>query len=235
MKKTVGLFRVLTFEDLDLTARLLNNYEPKDVYDILNEKLSVKAKGSVGRRKLINNLMMVWGNGQKKPAEYQRHAMKAYLDMKKDEQIVLQYLMMLIAFPFLAFEATFAGKYLRLHNVITSKTFNYEVLNAYGNSDTIKRSITNGLGILREFGFLTQIKPGTFNFSGIKIDVKSNILKNYIALAVMSNTQNEYLTIDLINNNSMMYGLEYYIESSELAQDLFEVSNERLDTYIKIR
>ncbi|WP_028274685.1 hypothetical protein [Atopococcus tabaci] len=234
-KKTIGLFRVLTVEDLDRTARLLKKYSPQDAYDILNEKLMEKAPGDVGRRKLVNNLMMIWGNGKKEPANYQKKAMEVYNELPKEEQLVLHYLLALIAFPFLTFEARLAGKYLGLMDTVSSKVFMDEVMNKYGNSGTITRSVSNGFGILREFGFLKKEKAGRYSLGNQRIIVKSTLLKNYIVLAALLNTDSDTLSLEAVQHDKMFFGLDFILYSSDLDPNMFEVTSDRVHTYIKKR
>ena len=56
MKKMVGLFRVMTFEELDKAAEVMVKYSPTDAYQILDETFAKTVKGDTFRRKALNNL-----------------------------------------------------------------------------------------------------------------------------------------------------------------------------------
>lgn len=234
MKKAVGIFRVLSLENLDETARLLKKYSPSDVYDILNDRLKEKAQGAEGRRKLINNLMKIWGNGKSKPFNYQIEAIEIYDSLSSEEQKAMHYLLALIAFPFLAYEAKLAGRYLMIMDTITSKTFMNEMINAYGNSGTITRSVSNGFGMLREFGFIDQVKPGVYSLGREQIIVNSPILKKYIVLAALANANGDTLTLEAINADKTFFGLDFTIHSRDLQSHTFEIVVERTQTYVKL-
>lgn len=234
MKKPIGIFRVLSIDDLDETARLLKKYSPSDAYDILNDRLKEKARGQEGRRKLINNLMAVWGNGKNEPLKYQKKAIETYSSLSQDEQKVMHYLLALIAFPLLAFEAKLAGTYLMMIDTITSKTFMNEVMNVYGNSSTVTRSVSNGFGILRELGFLKQVKPGVYSLGDKQITVTSSILKELIVFSALANSKADTLTLDSINKDKTFFGLDFIITHKDIESDIFEIVIERTDIYVKL-
>lgn len=235
MKKSVGLFRALRFEDLDKTAELLLKYSPMDAYDILDDILASTIKGKEGRRKVINNLMCVWGNGKKPPSELQMKVMERYSESSHDEKVVFQILMVYLAFPFFAEAVGIIGKYLRMSDELQSKTLMNEIRNIYGITETVQKGVISVLGSLANWGILITDKQGHYEYQGKKIMIADEFGKNVLIYAVLAHAEAEYLTLEVINNQAGFFMIEYIIGSSDVIFDDLEVLRERLDTFVKVK
>src|SRR5699024_6301693 len=132
MKKNIGLFRVMTFEELNMTANLLNKFNPKDAYDILDENLSKDIEGETFRRKAINNLTNTGGNGQKPITSFKKKVLEVYSESSDQEKLTLQVLMMYYSFSFFADTTEIIGNYIRMKSDFQSKNIINEIRNIYG-------------------------------------------------------------------------------------------------------
>ncbi|MFQ9330412.1 MAG: hypothetical protein ACLR2T_09370, partial [Streptococcus sp.] len=162
MKKMVGLFRVMTFEELDKAAEVMVKYSPTDAYQILDETFAKIIKGDTFRRKALNNLMNVWGNGQKPLSDFQEKVLKQYAISNYDEKKTLQVLMLLYSFSFFSDTINIIGKYLRMQDTFQSKTIMEEVRSTYGMTETVNKGLLTVLGSLVDWGFLLRSKPGVY-------------------------------------------------------------------------
>jgi hypothetical protein len=234
-KKAVGMFRTLSFENLNFTAGLFRKHDATDVYYILDEALTKTIHGKEGRRKLINNLMSVWGNGRQARSPYQVIANDIYPLLHRDEQIVMNYLMIIAAFPFFGDTACLIGKYQRLVDMISSKTITNEIFALYGTSGTVVRSISNNIGTLTNLDLLVRVKPGTYAFPSTRIVITSPEVKEFMAFIALVASKSDATTLNMLNNNPLFWGLQYHFQATDFSHSKFRLQVERSETYIELK
>lgn len=235
MKKTVGLFRVMMYEELDKTAELMLRYSPKDAYEILDEVLSQSISGNTFRRKALNNLTKVWGNGKKPLSEFQIEVLKKYAEASIEEKSALQILMTFYSFPFFSDTITVIGKYVRMNDIFQSKTIMREIHNSYGMTETVNKGVLTVLGTLVNWEVLTTDKKGQYALTGRKIKIVDEFIKNVMMHSILVHSEAEYVPLELINTQSGLFMLEYSITSSDINFDGIEVIRERVDTFVKLK
>ncbi|MCA9765534.1 MAG: hypothetical protein KC455_03855 [Carnobacterium sp.] len=235
MKKSVILFRSLQFEDLDNTAKLLLKYSSTDTYDILDEKLSGRIKGKEGRRKVINNLMRVWGNGKKTHCELQSKVIERYVVSSYNDKIVFQILMTYLTIPFFAEALGIVGRYFRMSDKVQSKTILNEVRNRYGITETVKKGSLALLGSLTNWGILETNKKGQYSYEGNKIEIRNRFLKNLLVKSILTHSEAEYISLEAINNQAGFFMFDYLITGTDIEFKDIEVLRERSHTFVKLK
>lgn len=235
MKKMVGLFRVMTFEELDKAAEVMVKYSPTDAYQILDETFAKTVKGDTFRRKALNNLMKVWGNGQKPLSDFQEKVLERYAISNYDEKKSLQVLMMLYSFSFFSDTINIIGKYLRMQDTFQSKTIMEEVRSTYGMTETVNKGVLTVLGSLVDWGFLFRSKPGVYELTKDKILITDEFIKNVLIRSILAHTDAEYLPLEIINNQAGLFMFDYQVSRLEVHLDDLNVLRERTDTFIGLK
>ncbi|SPC38242.1 hypothetical protein [Latilactobacillus fuchuensis] len=234
MKKTIGLFRVMNYEELDKAAELMLRYSPKEAYEILDEILMQYIAGATFRRKALNNLTKVWGNGQKSLNKYQISVLQKYPEVSSEERIAMQLLMTLYSFPFFSDVVTIIGKYIRMNDNFQSKTIMEEIRNTYGMTETVSKGGLSVLGTLVNWGFLRTDKNGKYDLTGKKIKIENEFIKNMIVYASLANSDAEYISLESINNHSGLFMFDFNINSSDIIFNNIEMIRERSDVFVKL-
>lgn len=234
MKKNIGLFRVMTFEELNMTANLLNKFNPKDAYDILDENLSKDIEGETFRRKAINNLTNTWGNGQKPLTSFQKKVLEVYSESSDQEKLTLQVLMMYYSFSFFADTTEIIGNYIRMKSDFQSKNIINEIRNIYGIRETVNKGVLSVIGTLTNWGFLDKETKGRYSVSNKRIYLGNKFGKNLLVLAILTHSEKEYITLESINSTSRFFMLDYQIDEKDIIFDNLEIIRDRNDIFIKM-
>lgn len=235
-KKLVGLFRPLRFEDLDLTAKLLSSYSIADAFDILDDKLAQDFEGKEGRRKLINNLTKVWGNGKKVLPEFNQKVVDEYLKSSHEDRVIIQYLMMYRQFPFFTDVARLTGNILRMTDGFSSKPIMNEIYGMYGTTVTVNKGASSALGTMVNWDIIARADGnGKYFYDESKLVVRTPLQMNLLVDAVLSNSEHEYVSTDAINETLGLFPLEYTLFTTVLDDNMFEVLHERTERFVKLK
>ncbi len=236
VKKSIGLFRPLRFDDIDLTAKLLNDYSVVDAFEILNEKLAPEFTGDVARRKLINNLTKVWGNGKVELPAFNKTVVEEYLKSNRTDKVIIQYLMMYKQFPFFIDVAQLTGKTVRMKDEFTSTNIMNEIFGMYGTTGTVRHGVGSALGTMANLDILKrENNQGKYSYTEDKLAIHTPLQINLLVDAVLSNSDHEYVSTDAINERLSLFPLEYTIFTTELDENLFEVLHERTELFVKLK
>lgn len=235
MRKTVGLFRPLRFDHLDLTAKLLVKYSIPDTFEILDDVLAKEFKGKEGRRKIINNLTRVWSGGKKEPSTFQKEVLAKYNVSDKNDKIIYQYLMTSLAFPFFSETTTFVGKYLKMSDTFKSSVILSEMRNSYGSAESVYKGVNAVLNGLKSWEILSEgNSKNDYVFKDNLLEISNEFQLNLLVLVVIQNHVGDSLTIEQINNHASMFPFRYLIRKEDIVSSQFEIIEDRLDTYISI-
>ena len=214
MKKEVGLFRPLRFDQLDLAASLLSNYELNDAFEIMNEKLSNELKGNVGRRKVINNITRVWSGGKKQPSNFQKNVLSRYCNANHDSKIAYQYLMTAIAFPFFRDTVNIVGKYLRITGKISNDFLLKEMEKIYGSAESVYKGTNAVVRGLIDWNLVDGMTEKGKLIEIDKLRISDEFLKRLIVKVLMEHYNTEYIQLDQLNEDAIFFPFNYHLSES---------------------
>ncbi|MDA8227467.1 MAG: hypothetical protein M0T74_07140 [Desulfitobacterium hafniense] len=217
MSKTVSLARSIKPEYLDNIVNIcLTTSEFEEIKAHINEYLSHHIESSINIRKTREILLNTWVNIPKELIEFRNNALEIYKSATNSERIAIHWAMLILAFPIFKDLCSIIGKLADVQETVTITQIKRRIFEQWGERSTLFHCINKNVKTLKDFGVLSQTKPGVYTTPKIKItDVRCTSLLVYSAL----------------KSNGKLYSNLSGLESfPELFPFLFDVKYEELQS-----
>ncbi|MBB6451620.1 hypothetical protein HNQ94_000041 [Salirhabdus euzebyi] len=232
MTKPVGFDQKILLHHLDYTATEANRTERKEMYEKLEDYLFTEIKGAASRRCAKAMLMKIWFLVEDEHKHLQEEAFKLLPDLSKAERILLHYGMTVLAYPFFGDLVREMGKLFKLQEEVLSQQIGRIMKNLYGERRRVEVATSATLTSLKAWGIIT---PGEKRYSYIqskKFSITSNELLQWLAEAIIRNSEGDSLSLDIINSHPTFFPFSYQIGTSDLRDSGFQVNRQGLDMII---
>lgn len=229
MSKPVGFDQKILLHQLDYTANEARRTERKDMYEKLDEFLLNDIKGQKSRKNAITMLMKIWFLVEDEHDHLQKEAFNLFLDLKKEERLILHYSMTVLAYPFVKDLVQEMGKLFKLQDEVPSQQIGRLMKNLYGDRRRVEVATSAVLMSLKSWEIIAlgETKK-SYKIAG-KYSIQSSNLKQWLAEAIIRCSEGTSLTLDVLNSHPIFFPFDYKISSSDLNNDSFEVNRQGLD------
>lgn len=227
MKKAVGFDQKILLHHLDYTAREAITTARKDMYTKLNEYLLPDIHGDKSRKNAITMLMKIWYLVPEEHLEIRQQALELFAKSTREERLALHYGMTLLAYPFFRDVVTEIGILSRLQFEVPSQQIYRKIKALYGERRRVEVAISAVLTTLRFWKVLRSQKNGIEVLG--KRSLTSTTLKSWLAKVALKASGKQYMPIDLLYSQPMLFPFDFTLYVSELSQDQFDVSRQGVD------
>lgn len=215
MSKAVTLARPITPEYLDFIVNIcLNTPGTDDIKGQINGFLSRYIESSTNIRKTREILLNTWVNVPEELMLFRDNALNIYKTALSSERIAIHWAMLILAFPIFKDLCSVIGKLSDVQDNITLAQVKRRIFEQWGERSTLFHSIDKNIKTLKDFGVLSQIKPGVYNTPKIEIsDVNITCLLIYSAF---KSSGKLYSNLSGIDNYPELYPFDISVKFEEL-------------------
>lgn len=229
MSKPVGFDQKILLHQLNFTAKEARRTERKDMYKKLDEFLLADIKGQKSRKNAITMLMKIWFLVDDEHRQLQEKAFDLFLDLNKEEKLMLHYSMTVLAYPFVNDLVHEMGKLFKLQNDISSQQIGRLMKNLYGDRRRVEVATSAALTSLKSWGVIDSGEMKKSYKIANKYPVQSVHLRQWLAKAVIRCSENTSLPLDVLNAHPAFFPFDYKISTNDLKTNQFEVNRQGLD------
>ena len=225
MAKAVGLSRAIKPEWTNRTVQLvLEGMTAENIKAALDDYLSFELSDPTNISKARNILMNMWVRpfeDAKKDA-IRRDALKLYQDA--DQKAVLDWCMLLLAYPIFVEWTSILGKIKRMQDSFSASWLKEKIFEERGEKTTLLYATEKILQTSRQLGIIEPQGRGNYAFKEIRVDDERIVL--VLARAIVALKTNAYYEVSDIVNAPQLFPFIFDL-TSELVygQDAFEVAS----------
>jgi hypothetical protein len=163
MSKSIVLSRSLKPEWLDMTLEFwLENHDPKQTRDRLNDYLSQQIGSPTVLRKTREILMRTWVEVDDSLGPLRDMGVSVFHSCPSSERIAIHWVMLIAVFPLFKDLCGIIGKLTSIQDEFTTSQITRRIFELWGERTTLVHSLSKNIKTLKEFGAIHQRKPGLY-------------------------------------------------------------------------
>ncbi len=209
MAAMVGFLRAVKLTWLNKTAELvLEGKNNEEIRKELNEYLAYEIQSATTLRKTRDILMYTWVTPSEGLADIRKVALSAYANSRSNRYII-QYCMLLSAYPVIADICGLIGKLSTIQEAFTTSWLKQKMYEAWGQRETIDDSLKYILQSLRDIGVIVRPKIGTHKIN--VQNVENDTIINVILMTILHLKERAYYEISELSSISQMFPFNYKV------------------------
>lgn len=205
-----------------------------EINDKINLMLSSQINCKVNLGKTRNQLTSLWVDSDELiKADFTETAVNLVHEYE-ELPLALHFGLLVAKKKFFADVVRFIGRHSKLNEYFTYAQAQKKVVELYGDTETVKRSLRSVLKTLVELGFIQRSDNRNYVVAKQKLSVPKN-LKNWLLSAVLYSENARSRTLSDLLDDAVWFPFEFYIDPAEIDKNLFEIHHQGNDEMLFLK
>ncbi|MGI1798587.1 hypothetical protein ACRPLQ_09040 [Priestia sp. TRN 1309] len=217
MEKPVGFDQKVLLHHLDFTAKHINKYSRKEMYELLDGYLRSDISGAKSRKNAITMLMKIWYSVDEKLVPFRNSILDIFPLLTKEERLLIHWGMTLAAYPFFKDVAQELGRLFQLQDNVPSTVIGQRMKEAYGDRRRVEVATSAVLMSMKAWEIIIPAQNRSYQLND-KIQIGNVEMQAFIIQILLQITENTSLQLDIIQDHSLFFPFMYELNLLELRQ-----------------
>ncbi|AGB19493.1 hypothetical protein [Thermoanaerobacterium thermosaccharolyticum] len=231
----VGFDRMIEIEWLNKTVEIYNKESDiKIIKQELNDYLKDKVISDDNRKKCVNILTSTWVSMPDEFSNLRDKAIKLYNDANENERLLINWSMMMLAFPIFCDIIDTIGKLLYLQDDFAIKTVLNRIYDKWGERSTVKYAVPRIIYSMVQWKAIEKKKPGICQKANLiaidNIDIELFFIECY-----MRSFKKDYINFYEVNKLNPSFPFRLSIRTIDILNsdslNLYKANNNLLITF----
>lgn len=231
MSKPVGFDQKIQLKHLNFTANELRFTERKDMYVKLDGYLEEDIHGLKSRKNAITMLMKIWCLVHSDHQELQKTALSLFPQASQEEKLLLNWGMILLAYPFFKAVTDEIGNFLKLQSEVPSQQLSRQIKLLYGDRRRVEVALGAVLSSIYAWEVLQRGKGNIYTLPR-QVEVTDVRLKNWLAEVTLRVSDYKSMPLAMLTSQNVFFPFVYKMSIAEIDTEKMTIDRQGVDVFM---